>query len=153
MPCRQSQLRISNGPEVSATTGQNPLSFVLTNRGAAPCVVNGYPNVAFLDAQGRRLPFAVSHRGDQMVTSGRPVAVRILPRRSAFFIVNKYRCDLGDLRVAKKLRTGLPSVSTSAWLTVIPRYPLIAYCGRNDPGSTVTVSPIEQTLEAALAHG
>jgi hypothetical protein len=67
--------------------------------------------------------------------------------------VNKYRCDSGDLSVAKKLRAGLPGVSISAWLTVIPRYPLIAYCGRKDPGSTVTVSPIEPTVEAGLAHG
>jgi hypothetical protein len=152
--CRPSQLRIANGFQVSAATGQNPLSFVLTNRSAKPCVLDGYPTVALLDAHGNRLPFRVSHSGDQMVTSRPPVAVRVLPRRSAFFVLNKYRCDLGNLKVAKKLRVALPDVRTPARLTVaIPMYPVIGYCGGNDPGSVVTVSPIEPTLGAALAHG
>jgi Protein of unknown function (DUF4232) len=153
-PCRPSQLTIANGFQISAATGQNPLSFVLTNRSAKPCVVNGYPTVALLDAHGKRLPFRVSQRGDQMVTSRPPVAVRVLPRRSAFFVLNKYRCDLGNLNVAKKLRVALPGVRTSARLTLaIPMYPVIAYCGGNGPGSVVTVSPIKPSLEAALAHG
>jgi Domain of unknown function (DUF4232) len=152
--CHPSQLTIANGFQVSAATGQNPLSVALTNRSATPCVVNGYPTVALLDAHGKRLPFRVSHSGDQMVTSRPPVAVRLLPRRSAFFVLNKYRCDLGNLKVAKKLRVALPDVRTPARLTVaIPMYPVIGYCGGNDPGSVVTVSPIEPSLEAALAHG
>lgn len=152
-PCRPSQLRIGNGAQVSPATGQNPLSIVLTNRSAKPCVVKGYPTLALMEAHGKRLPFRVSHSGDQMVTSRPPVAVRILRRRSAFFVLNKYRCDLGNLNVAKKLRVALPGVDTSARLTVaIPTYPVIAYCGRNDPGSVVTISPIEPTLADALAH-
>jgi len=153
-PCRPSQLRIANGAQVSPATGQNPLSIVLTNRSAKPCVVKGYPTVALVDANGKRLAFRVSHSGDQMVTSRPPVAVRVLPHRSAFFLLNKFRCDLGNLKVAKKLRVALPGVSTSAHLTVaIPTYPVIAYCGRNDPGSVITVSPIEPTLGDARAHG
>ncbi len=117
-------------------------------------MVKGYPTVALVDANGKRLAFRVSHSGDQMVTSRPPVAVRVLPHRSAFFLLNKFRCDLGNLKVAKKLRVALPGVSTSAHLTVaIPTYPVIAYCGRNDPGSVITVSPIEPTLGDARAHG
>jgi hypothetical protein len=139
---------------VSPATGQNPLSFVLTNRSAKPCVVKGYPTIALINAHGQRLPFRVSHNGDQMVTSRPPVAVRVLPRRAAFFVLNKYRCDVGSLNVAKKLRVALPGVRTSARLTVaIPMNPVIAYCGANDPGSIVTVSAIEPSVEAALAHG
>jgi hypothetical protein len=137
---------------VSPATGQNPLSIVLTNRSAKPCMVKGYPAIAFVDAHGKRLPFRVSNRGDQMVTSRPPVAVRVRPRRSAFFVLNKYRCDLGNLAMAKKLRVALPGIQKSARLVLaIPTYPVIAYCGRNDPGSIVTVSPIEPTLRAALA--
>jgi hypothetical protein len=99
---------------VSAATGQNPLAFVLINRSAKPCVLDGYPTVAFLDANGGRVPFRISHSGDQMVTSRAPVPVRVLPRRSAFFLLNKYRCDLGSLKEAKKLRIGLPGVRASA---------------------------------------
>jgi hypothetical protein len=151
-PCQPSQLRIRNGPEVSPATGQNPLSIVLTNRSAKPCMVKGYPAIAFVDAHGKRLPFRVSHRGDQMVTSRPPVAVWVRPHRSAFFVLNKYRCDLGNLAVAKKLRVALPGSQTSARLVLaIPTYPVIAYCGRKDPGSVVKVSPIEPILKAALA--
>jgi Protein of unknown function (DUF4232) len=152
--CRPSQFRIANGAQVTPATGQNPLSIVLTNRNAKPCLVKGYPTVSLLDAHGRRLPFRVSHRGDQMVTSRPPVGVRVPPRRSAYFVLNKYRCDLGNLRVAKRMRVALPGIDTSARLTLaIPTYPVIAYCGRNDPGSVLTVSPVEPTLAAALAHG
>jgi hypothetical protein len=153
-PCAGAHLRISKGAQVSAATGQNPLSAVLTNRSGKPCVVKGYPTLVFLDAHGKRLPFRVSHRGDQVVTSDPPVAVRVLPRRSAFFVLNKYRCDLGNLEVARKLRVALPGVYASSRLTMaIPTYPVIAYCGRNDPGSLITVSPIEPTLADALAYG
>ncbi len=115
-------------PSVSPATGQNPLSFVLTNRGVNACVLDGYPTVALLDARGKRLPFRISHSGDQMVTPHPPVAVRVLPRRSAFFVLNKYRCDLGDGKVVKRLRLGLPGVHTSARLTVmLPTYGVIAY--------------------------
>jgi Protein of unknown function (DUF4232) len=119
-PCQPSQLRIRIGPEVSPATGQNPLSIVLTNRSAKPCMVKGYPAIAFVDAHGKRLPFRVSHRGDQMVTSRPPVAVWVRPHRSAFFVLNKYRCDLGNLAVAKKLRVALPGSQTSARLPCDP---------------------------------
>jgi len=108
-PCQPSQLRIRNGPEVSAATGQNPLSIVLTNRSAKPCVVKGYPAIAFVDVHGKRLPFRVSHRRDQMVTSRPPVAVWVRPHRSAFFVLNKYRCDLGNLAVGRNCALPFPA--------------------------------------------
>jgi Protein of unknown function (DUF4232) len=151
-PCRPSQLRIADGVDMSPATGQRPLPLVFINRGAKVCVLDGYPSVAFLDAHERRLPFRISHKGDQMVTSRLPVAVRVAPGRSAVFLVNKYRCDRRNLRVAKKLRIGLPGPS-ARFTVVIPTYPVIAYCGPNDPGSVVTVSPIVPTLRVALAHG
>jgi hypothetical protein len=153
MPCRPSQLKIGSGARVSPATGQNPLSIVLTNRSAKPCVVDGYPAITFVDAHGKRLPFRVSHSGDQMITSRAPVAVRALSRRVVYFVLNKYRCDLGNLQVAKKLHVALPRRRTSAHLAVaIPTHPVIAYCGRNDAGSVVAVSPFVATLAAALAR-
>jgi hypothetical protein len=150
--CRSSLLEIANGPDISPATGQNPLSFLVTYRGLKACELDGYPTVALLDGRGRRLPFRISHKGDQMVTSRRPVALRVLPRQSAFLVINKYRCDLGDLRVAKRVRVGLPGEAGRLML-VLPGPGVIGYCGKNDAGSIVAVSPFEPTLRAALAHG
>lgn len=147
------RLAIGHAREISAATGQNPLSIRLTNRGAKACLLKGYPGVVLLDARGRRIPFRISHDGDQMVTSRRPTAVRVRPGRSAFVLLNKFRCDRGDLTVARKLRLAPPGPSASPRLRLaLRRYPILGYCGRNDPGSIVTVSPIEPTLYAALAH-
>jgi hypothetical protein len=126
---------------------------MLRNRGAKPCVLDGYPAVALINAHGKQLAFRVRHRGDQLVTSRQPVAVRVRPDPSAFFVLNKYRCDRGNLEAARKLRVGLPGVPSARLELALPTYPIIGYCGKNDPGSVVTVSPIEPTLAAALAHG
>jgi hypothetical protein len=150
--CRPSLLELTRGPDLSPATGQNPLSFLLTNRGSGVCLLEGYPSIALFDRRGSRLPFRISHKGDQMVTSRRSVAVRVLPRHSAFLVINKYRCDLGDLRLAKTLRVALPGIRTSARLTA-GILGSIGYCGKGDPGSIVTVSPFEPTLRAALKHG
>ena len=133
---------------MSPATGQNPLAFVITNQGAELCTLKGYPAVSLLAANGDVLPFSISHRGDQMFTARRPAAVRVQPGRSAHFMLNKYRCDLGTLRSATALRVG-PLDARRAGLRVSLRGPgAIGYCGKGDPGSTVTVSPVEPTLAA-----
>jgi hypothetical protein len=83
--CRPSQIAIAESAQISPATGQNPISIALTNEGTEVCLLYGYPTVALLDASGKRLPFRISHSGDQMITSRRPVAVRLAPRQSAFF--------------------------------------------------------------------
>jgi hypothetical protein len=95
------------GPEVSAATGQNPFAVRLTNRGRVSCVLNGYPVVSFSDRRGP-LPLVVSHGGDQQVTRNSPRRVLIRPGRAAYVILNKYRCDLGALRVATRMQLALP---------------------------------------------
>jgi hypothetical protein len=145
--CQTVDLRLRRGPEVSPATGQNPLVFRLVNRGARQCWLKGYPSVALIDSRGHSLPFAISHRGDQMVTPNRPKLV-IVPRgRSAFFLLNKYRCDLGNLREARRVRVHVPGEKSSRGLTItLPQWPAIGYCGRGDAGSTVAVSPVAKTV-------
>jgi hypothetical protein len=146
--CRLVQLTVAKGPELSPATGQNPLALRLTNRARAACALKGYPTLAFADARGA-IPFVILHAGDQMVTTGRPTRVVLPAGRSAFIVVNKYRCDLGGLRLARRLYIGLPSGAGRRSFR-LPAYPRLAYCGARDPGSVIATSPFEPSLRAAL---
>jgi Protein of unknown function (DUF4232) len=152
MQCSTANLHLGRGPEVSPGTGQNPFVFAVTNRSAKACWLKGYPSVALLNSRGRPLPFVISHRGDQMVTSNRPHRVWLRPHRPAFFALNKYRCDRGFAlsRLVRRVRIGLPAQPRRSRTISLPRWPQIGYCGRGDAGSTVAVSPVVSTLAGAF---
>jgi hypothetical protein len=149
--CRISQFATRVGQEMSAATGQNLFSVKLTNQASSSCVLVGYPAIWLSDRMGT-IPFVMRHGGDQMVTSNRPTRVLVRPGRSAFVVLNRYRCDLGNVRTARALRLGLPGATRTASILVDIR-PLrgrVNYCGKGDPGSTITVSPFEPTVAAGL---
>jgi hypothetical protein len=146
--CNSSHLTIATGFQISPGTGQNPLTVRLTNRSRWRCSLFGHPKLSFSDEHGS-VPFAVSYRGDQMVAPRRPERVVVQPGGSAFVLVNKYRCDLGDLRLARTLRLGLPGTSASLRLE-LPRYPRWGYCGKGDSGSTVATSAFVPSLAQAM---
>ena len=149
--CRASHVRGALSWTITAATGQTPVAVVVTNRSGKTFSLKGYPRVDLLDGSGTRLPLRISHRGDQMVTWRPPVLVRVRPRRSAFFVLNKYRCDRRNANTAATLRVALPGHGTSARLTFrLPTSPMLGYCGRNGPGSIVAVSPIAPSIAAAL---
>ncbi|MGH3070947.1 MAG: DUF4232 domain-containing protein [Gaiellaceae bacterium] len=151
--CRLSQLGLTLGQELTAVTGHNPFTIHLTNRGAQSCVVNGYPAISFNDARGS-LPFVVNHGGDQQVASRPPERVSIRPGRTAFVVMQKYRCDFGKLRVASTLRLALPGGVPSAG-TVVDLSSLgsrIAYCRGGSTVNAVSVSPFVPSIAAGLRH-
>jgi len=155
-PCRLSQFAVRLGPYVSEATGQHTLALRLENRGSVTCVLDGYPRVALYDANGV-IPFVVKRGGDQMISSDPPKPFKIPPRGRAFVVINKYRCDSGALRGTRQIRISLDTqASGSASITFedqqkVPMpYRIPDYCGRGDPGSTLTVSPFVETLRAAL---
>ena len=143
-PCRLSQFTIGLDPGVSEKTGQHTVTLRLVNRASRACALDGYPRIRAYDRAGL-IPFAITHRGDQMVTSRRPRRILVRPGHAAFVALNHYRCDRGDLRAATTLR-----INTTAVRLRDP-YQRLAYCGRGDPGSTLAVSPFEPTLRATLA--
>jgi hypothetical protein len=143
--CRLSQFAVRLGPDVSEKTGQHTVMLRLVNRGRRACVFDGYPRIRTYDRVGL-IPFAITHRGDQMVTSRPPSRVVVRPQRAAWVAVNHYRCDLGEVRAATTLRID------KAVITLLDPYQRLAYCGKGDPGSTLAVSPFEPTLRATLAH-
>lgn len=151
--CRLSQLAVSVGQEVSAATGHNPFTIHLSNVGSQPCIVNGYPAISFSDERGP-LPFVVKHRGDQQVTSHPPKPVLIRPGRTAFVALQKYRCDLGRIRVASTMRLALPGGVPRAGTPVGLRSlgGRIAYCRGGRTVNVVSVSPFVPSIAAGFAR-
>ena len=156
--CRDSQLALTLGQEVSGATGQNPFTVHLTNRSRVSCTLNGYPTVSFSDRRGR-LPVVVkqggSHGGDQQVTLRRPQPVLIRPGRTAYVVLNKYRCDLGDLRVADKMRLALPGGSARgvgvADLGSLNRRK-VATCRGSASLNVMSMSPFVPSIWAGQRH-
>ena len=146
--CRVSQLTLATGFQISPATGQNPLTLRLTNRARRPCSLHGYPTIAFADERGA-IPFPIGHRGDQMINRRAPTRVLVRAGRSAFVLVNKYRCDLGVVRTARTLRLGLPGGKPQLSLA-LPRHPVIGYCGKREHQSAVATSPFVPNVRAAL---
>ena len=145
------RLAMSQGGGYSERTGQHTLELVLTNRGSSACVLDGYPRVEFLDAAGRRLPFVIKHHGDQMIKAQTPRRVRIAPGGGkAYVAVNKYRCDGYELRRPARVNLVPPGASPLPGLSLRIVGLGYGWCGRGDPGSIVSVSPVVATERAAV---
>lgn len=95
-PCLPLELRGTVDDDLAAASGTNPALFRLTNRGPRPCVLHGYPDLRLFDRHGRPLPFTIRHGGDMMVSARPPGRVVVEPARSAFVLLDFYRCDLGE---------------------------------------------------------
>lgn len=150
--CPSAQLRLGFGPKVSEPTGQHSSALTLANVGPGSCYLRGYPGVALLDASGRALPFQYQHGGDQVVTSNPPTGIELPRGGLAFFTINKYRCDRGDRQVATSLSVMPPDEVGAVTANLGSPYSTIGYCGPADPGSVVSVSPVEATFEDTVAH-
>jgi hypothetical protein len=156
MPCRLSRFVVTLGPYVSEATGQHTLALRLENGRSVACVLDGYPRVVLFDADGV-IPFVVRRGGDQMISSDPPKPVKIPAGGRAFVVMNKYRCDRGAVRGTRRIRissgtgaAGSASITFGDLHTIPMPYRIPDYCGRGDPGSTLTVSPFVGTVRAAV---
>jgi hypothetical protein len=136
-------------------TGEHGGYYALVNVGRTACTLDGYPRVALTDNAGAILPFRYVHHGSIYVTKAAPRKVLLPPGASAFVLVAKYRCDIGDSRAAAAIRLTLPGLAGPAMtLRFSPGLPGdadLSYCkGSPDgPGQIVGVSPIETTFAEA----
>jgi hypothetical protein len=138
-------MSIREGPLASEGTGQHTATFVLTNRGPADCTLRGYPRIVLLTGDLRTLPFTYSDSGDQMITKRRPETVHVASGRSAFFAINKYRCDIHSIAGAVVIRVLLPD--SRHWLHhALNRFPGLDYCPAEVPSRTLAVSPVVNRL-------
>jgi hypothetical protein len=133
----------------SEPTGQNTAVIYLLRRGSNSCSLRGYPTIVLSDSGGRTLGFRYSHGGDLVVSARAPQTVHT-GRRGAFFIFDKYRCDVRAAGVARELRVRVPGVR--GWLALrLPHYPIIDFCPAEGPSTTIAVSPVVARLSQAAA--
>jgi hypothetical protein len=143
--CSSAHLSVSQDREVSAPTQNDMLLVVLTSRVGASCWLDGYPRIAFRDKLGRSLPFEYRHGGNVQlwVTRRSPAVVHLTP--VAYLLIDKAPC-LGSSDQAVSLAI-IPPGNTKpiplAWSE-----PFLSYCGQDDPGHVVAVSPIESSQDA-----
>jgi uncharacterized protein DUF4232 len=148
--CLMPGLSVRLAGDVSPPTGAHPIALSLVNRGAAACAVRGYPAVELSDANGV-IPFVYSHRGDAVVTARPPRRVLLRPGGSAYVLLDKFRCDLGDRRVSTRVRLWIEGASARG--RPVPLSGMrISLCKPGIPaeGRVVHVSPFEPTLTATL---
>ncbi|MGZ4747163.1 MAG: DUF4232 domain-containing protein [Oryzihumus sp.] len=153
--CVTSMLKLGRGEAVSAMTGEHALIFRLTNGGTQPCSVSGYPAVTLLDGHGAAMPFRYTHGQSQYVTHARPESLLLPPTASAYFLVAKYRCDVGSAGDAVTIRVSLgTNAATLIGRAAGPVEGVLSYClgGPADPGQVVDISPIEATPGATLGR-
>jgi len=150
--CGPAVLTLADGPRLSPMTGEHGVFYELVNHGRLACTLAGYPHIT-LYADGDPLPFRYAFGGGPYVTDRPPAAVTVQPGGAAWILVAKYRCDLGDLRDATTIALTVPG-TVIAITGPLPRddgASTLHYCrgGADDPGQTVTVSPIEPAPSAA----
>lgn len=150
--CSTMNLSLGFGDRVSAMTGENATVFTLTNRGNSACHLYGHPGVSLYDNKGRVLPFRYTWAGTQYVAQTAPQIVVLRPGARAYFLVAKYRCDIGIAMVAKTIRVYPPNTTQQIVGNAAPSVDVggFFYCkgGSKDPGQLVEVSPVRATIHS-----
>ena len=151
--CNTANLSFGLGNRLSPATGEHGDLYVLINHGNTACQLHGYPGVSFYDARHQILPFRYARGQGLWVTHEAPRLVVLSPGKRAFFLVAKYRCDIGDSMVAISVRIYPPnerhqligSASDGAGVSELD------YCkgGTKDPGNIVYISPVVASMRAA----
>ena len=149
-PCSSSQLVLRPGPLVREPTGRHSLSLSLVNTSPSACELVGYPIVALVRAGGRPLAFDYRHERGQVVTGAPPAPVEIAPGRVAHATIDEYRCDRSSVDTAAIVELTPPGAGEPLSLPVPDSR--LGYCGPDDPGSVVDVSPVEPTQGDTLSH-
>ena len=139
--CKPGQLRLVQ-IFLSPMTGEHGSFYKLLNHGRRACTLDGYPRIR-LYAHGVALPFRYSSGGGTYVTRAAPRLVRLRPGGAAWFLVAKYRCDLGTMSTATSMTVTLPG-ARAGYRMPAPYSSSMDYCrgGPSDPGQLVTVSPV-----------
>ena len=152
--CPARVLVLRPGTYVSPVTGEHAELYSLRNRGSAACTIAGYPRVVLYSSRGAVLPFHYVRGGGAYATPHKPATVVLGPGASAWVLVAKYRCDLGEAGTAARIKLTLRAAHgvTFAGRATVGGLGSedLSYCRGepHDPGQMVDISPIEPTQSA-----
>lgn len=149
LQCATSNLSLGFGDRVSAMTGEHAVIYTLTNNGKVTCHLFGYPGVSFYDKKNHQLPFRYTRAKTQYMGHKAPSTVVLHQGDRAYFLVAKYRCDIGDSTVAATIRVYPPNTKQQLVSSAAPSdaFGVFTYCkgGAKDPGQQIDVSPVRAT--------
>jgi hypothetical protein len=154
--CQTANLSLGFVDRISPKTGEHGVRYMLTNRGHTVCQLRGYPGVSLYDNKGRVLPFRYVRGGKTAyyVTQAAPKAVVLKAGSHAYFLVAKYRCDIGVAMIATTVHIYPPDSTSRLKGPASPDAGVSAltYCtgGTKDPGQRVEISPVEATELATI---
>lgn len=144
--CSHTNLSLGFGDRVSSMTGEHGMIYTLMNRGKIACRLYGYPGVSLYDNKGHLLPFKYTRSVSQYMMHVVPKAVTLRPGNRAYFLVAKYRCDIGIARESATIRVYPPNSRQQLIGRASPPPGVggFSYCkgGSKDPGQLVDVSPV-----------
>lgn len=89
--------------DVDGATGHRALPLELMNFSEAPCVIEGYPDIAFGDQNGHLLAVTVEHGGSFMGSDPGPSRITIPPGRSARAIIGWDAASTHGVLVARTI--------------------------------------------------
>jgi hypothetical protein len=143
--CTAAQLSFSRPSPVSAQLGEDGFTFRVTNVSGDTCQMRGFPVVRFYTSAGRLLTFTYSHKS-QYFRYHAPRRVTLAPNTHAYFLVAKYRCDLGDRYVSSYMYLFAPHATDTPFeeRTGVSGPGAVDYCkgSSRDPGQTIGVTAI-----------
>jgi len=136
---------------LSPMTGEHGSFYKLANHERRACTLEGYPRIR-LYAHGVALPFRYSRGGRTYVTRAAPRLVTVRPGGAAWFLVAKYRCDLGTIATATSMTVTLPGARIGYRMPA-PYSSSIDHCrgGPSDPGQQAALQ--RSMTDHALAFG
>jgi hypothetical protein len=149
--CTTGQLKLRIGPFIEPLSQQHVLALTLTNTSGSSCELRGYPAVTLRTAKGAALAVRYRDAGDEMLTSRRPVTVRLTPGARAYLAVNQFSCNAPAPGLAGRIDVRLPGVRGRLAIR-LDHYPYLSSCGRGDPGRFIDVAPIEHSARALLHY-
>jgi hypothetical protein len=122
---------------LSPVTGEHRSFHKLVSRGRRACTLDGYPQIR-LYAHGVALPLRYSCGGGTYVTHAAPGLLTLRPGGAAWFLVAKYRCDLGTIATATSITVTLSGAASGSRMPARTA----RRGGPSDPGQLVTVWPV-----------
>ena len=147
--CSLVDLKVAANAAAHAPTGHAPVLYVVTNLGAAPCALEGYPRLALRDAAGADLPFTVANHGGAVVTDAAPRPLTLGVEESAAFLLDKPDCAQPAGAVATTASIILADAPLINLLSTLPRP--FELCADGDAGNTIDVSPFVANPDETLA--